>query len=103
MTRTRDATPTPKTTAADRTIESYEAYAATYDKLVGPTLSANIEAALRRLVAVVRPGGEILENGIPAPAARPTSWRTSACGSDAPTPPGRSSDCRPSAASTPSC
>lgn len=63
MTRTRDATPTPKAAAADRTIESYEAYAATYDRLVGPTVSASIEAALRRLVAVVPPGGEILEIG----------------------------------------
>lgn len=63
MTRTRDATPTPNTAASSRTIESYEAYAATYDTLVGPTLSADIEAALRRLIAVVRPGGEILEIG----------------------------------------
>jgi len=63
MTRTRDATPTPNAAAADRTIESYEAYAATYDTLVGPTPPANIEAALRRLVAVARPGGEILEIG----------------------------------------
>jgi 2-polyprenyl-3-methyl-5-hydroxy-6-metoxy-1,4-benzoquinol methylase len=63
MPRTRDEIPTPHTATADRTIESYEAYAATYDRLVGPTVSADIEAALRRLVAVVRPGGEILEIG----------------------------------------
>ena len=63
MTRTRDATPTPNTAATDRTIASYEAYAATYDTLVGPTLSANTEAALRRLLAVTPPGGEILEVG----------------------------------------
>jgi len=46
-----------------RTIQSYEGYASQYDGLCGETPSPNVEAALRRLVAVVKPGAQVLEVG----------------------------------------
>jgi 2-polyprenyl-3-methyl-5-hydroxy-6-metoxy-1,4-benzoquinol methylase len=46
-----------------RTIQSYEGYADDYDGLCGEIPSPNVEAALRQLMAVVTPGGQILEVG----------------------------------------
>jgi 2-polyprenyl-3-methyl-5-hydroxy-6-metoxy-1,4-benzoquinol methylase len=51
------------TTPHNRTIESYEAFAATYNTLVGPLPPAGTEEPLRRLVAVAGPGATILEVG----------------------------------------
>ena len=46
-----------------RTVASYESFAAHYNTLVGPLPPPSIEASLRRIVAIVRPGGNVLEIG----------------------------------------
>ena len=46
-----------------RTVASYEDYAERYDAIVANAPSPNEEVALRRLMAVVKPDGQILEVG----------------------------------------
>jgi 2-polyprenyl-3-methyl-5-hydroxy-6-metoxy-1,4-benzoquinol methylase len=46
-----------------RTVQSYEGYARRYDALVAAKRPPHIEAALRRLVQCLPPGGSVLEIG----------------------------------------
>jgi 2-polyprenyl-3-methyl-5-hydroxy-6-metoxy-1,4-benzoquinol methylase len=57
-------TPPPtRPSGRHRTLQSYESFAREYANLVSPQPPTDVEAALRRLMAAVRPGARVLEVG----------------------------------------